>query len=31
MKQYKGHPVYGVAIAAPEHRWCSLGLVLIGT
>jgi len=27
MKQYKGHPIYGIAVAAPERRWCSRGLV----
>ena len=27
MKQYKGHPIYGIAVPAPEHRWCSCGLV----
>jgi hypothetical protein len=27
MKQYKGYPIYGVAVPAPEHRWCSRGLV----
>ena len=27
MKQYKGHPIYGIAIPAPEHGWCSRGLV----
>ena len=27
MKQYKGHPIYGIAVPAPEHRWCSSGLV----
>ncbi len=27
MKQYKGHPIYGIAVPAPEHRWCSRGLV----
>ena len=27
MKQYKGHPVYGIAVPAPEHRWSSRGLV----
>jgi hypothetical protein len=27
MKQYKGHPIYGVAVPALEHRWCSRGLV----
>jgi hypothetical protein len=27
MKQYKGHPIYGVAVSAPEHRWISRGLV----
>lgn len=27
MKRYKGHPIYGIAIPAPEHSWCSRGLV----
>jgi hypothetical protein len=27
MSQYKGHPVYGIAVAAPGHRWGSRGLV----
>jgi len=27
MKQYKGHPIYGIAVPAPERRWCSRGLV----
>jgi hypothetical protein len=27
MKQYKGHPIYGVAVPALEHGWCSRGLV----
>jgi hypothetical protein len=27
LKQYKGHPVYGIAIPAPEHCWRSRGLV----
>jgi len=27
MKQYKGHPIYGVAVRAPKHGWCSRGLV----
>jgi hypothetical protein len=27
MNQYKGYPIYGIAAAAPEHRWSSLGLV----
>jgi len=27
MKQYKGHPIYGIAIPASEHSWCSRGLV----
>jgi hypothetical protein len=27
MKQYKGHPIYGIAVPAPEHRWGSRGLV----
>ena len=24
---YKGHPIYGVAVPAPENRWYSRGLV----
>ena len=27
MKQYKGHPIYGIAVCALEHRWSSSGLV----
>jgi hypothetical protein len=27
MKKYKGHPIYGVAVPAPDHSWCSCGLV----
>ena len=27
MKQYKGYPIYGIAVRAAEHRWCSRGLV----
>jgi hypothetical protein len=27
MKQYKGHPIYGIAVRAPERGWCSRGLV----
>jgi hypothetical protein len=27
MNQYKGHPIYGVAVPAPGRRWCSRGLV----
>ena len=27
MSLYKGHPIYGVAVPAPEHRWYSRGLV----
>jgi hypothetical protein len=27
MHQYKGHPIYGVAVPAPEKRWSSRGLV----
>jgi hypothetical protein len=27
MNQYKGHPIYGVAIPTPENRWYSRGLV----
>jgi hypothetical protein len=27
MKKYKGHPIYGIAVPAPGHRWCSCGLV----
>ena len=27
MNPYKDHPVYGVAIPAPENRWYSRGLV----
>ena len=27
MKQYKGHPIYGIAIPAPENHWISRGLV----
>jgi len=27
MKQYKDHPIYGVAVPAPDKRWRSRGLV----
>jgi len=27
MGRYKGHPIYGVAVPAPEHRWYARGLV----
>jgi hypothetical protein len=27
VKQYKDHPIYGVAVPAPEKRWYSRGLV----
>gem|GEM_PF-2484190 len=27
MSLYKGYPIYGVAVPAPEHRWYSRGLV----
>jgi hypothetical protein len=27
MSLYKGHPIYGVAVPAPENRWYSRGLV----
>jgi hypothetical protein len=27
MSQYKGHPIYGIAVPMPGHRWCSRGLV----
>jgi hypothetical protein len=27
MKQYKGHPIYGIAIPTPERSWCSRGLI----
>jgi hypothetical protein len=27
MTRYKEHPIYGVAVPAPEHRWYSRGLV----
>ena len=27
MNQYKGHPIYGVAIPTFENRWYSRGLV----
>ena len=27
MKQYKGYPIYGIAVPAPGRRWCSRGLV----
>jgi hypothetical protein len=27
MSRYKEHPIYGVAVPAPEHRWYSRGLV----
>jgi hypothetical protein len=27
MSLYKGHPIYGVAVPAPEHRWYARGLV----
>src|ERR1051325_8363642 len=30
MKQYKGYPVYGVAVSA-EHCWNGRGLILTGT
>jgi hypothetical protein len=25
MSLYKGHPIYGVAVPAPEHQWYSRG------
>jgi hypothetical protein len=27
MSLYKGHPIYGVAVPAPEHLWYARGLV----
>jgi len=27
MSQYKGHPIYGIAVAASGHRWGVRGLV----
>jgi hypothetical protein len=27
MNRYKDHPIYGVAVPAPENRWYSRGLV----
>jgi hypothetical protein len=27
MKQYQGHPIYGVAVPGPTKRWTSRGLV----
>jgi hypothetical protein len=27
MKQYKGHPIYGIAVPALKGDWCSRGLV----
>ena len=27
MSRYKGYPIYGVAVRAPEHRWYSRGIV----
>ena len=27
MTRYKEHPIYGVAVPAPEHQWYSRGLV----
>jgi hypothetical protein len=27
MSLYKGQPIYGVAVPAPEHQWYSRGLV----
>ena len=27
MSLYKGHPIYGVAVPAPENQWYSRGLV----
>jgi hypothetical protein len=27
VKQYKGYPVYGVAVPAPEHCWNARGLI----
>ena len=27
MNRYKDHPIYGVAVPAPEHRWSARGLV----
>jgi hypothetical protein len=27
MSLYKGHPIYGVAVPAPENRWYARGLV----
>jgi hypothetical protein len=27
MSRYKEHPIYGVAVPAPENRWYSRGLV----
>jgi hypothetical protein len=27
MSGYKGHPIYGVTVPAPEKRWYSQGLI----
>jgi hypothetical protein len=27
MRQYKGYPIYGIAVPTVEHRWSSRGLV----
>ena len=27
MNRYKDHPIYGVAVSAPEHQWYARGLV----
>jgi hypothetical protein len=27
MSRYKEHPIYGVAVPAPDHQWYSRGLV----
>ena len=27
MSLYKGHPIYGLAVLAPENRWYSRGIV----
>jgi hypothetical protein len=27
MSRYKGHPIYGVAVPAPQNQWYSRGLV----
>jgi len=27
MSRYKGYPIYGVAVPAPEHQWYARGIV----